>query len=109
MRAFDILLVLLGLATLFILVRWLLRRHVQAAHQISRSLAIFLWALGFIACGSIVVMVIQVVIIVHFPTVAQLISASDSELPTWILFGIVAVLGVSGLVMGCRGRLPGTK
>jgi uncharacterized membrane protein YqjE len=109
MRAFDILLVLLGLVTLFILVRWLLRRHTQAAHQISRSVAIFLWALGFIFCASMVVMLIQVVIIVHFPRFAELISASDSELPTWILFGIVAMSGVSGLVIGCRGRLPGTK
>jgi hypothetical protein len=108
MSAFTVLF-LLGVVTVFILVRWLLGRHPKTAHHISRSVAIFLWAFGFIVAASVLVVLIQGVIIAHFPTIAQLIAASDSDFPTWILFGIVAASGISGLVMGLRGRLPGTS
>ena len=109
MSTFAISLSVLGVVVLFILVRWLLRRHQRTAHFISRFSAIILWSLVFMIGSWLALVLIQGVIIVHFRTVAELLAGIDSYSFGWILFGIILASGLLGFIFGCLGRLPGTR
>jgi hypothetical protein len=107
MSSFDLLLCVLGVVALFILVRWLLRRHPRIAHFIFRFTAIILWSLAFTIGSWVALVLIQGVIIAHFQTLAALLTGVDSL--SWILLCIMLVSGLSGFIFGCLGKLPGTK
>ena len=77
------------------------------AHFIFRFSAIILWSLGFMAGAWVALILIQGVIVVHFRTIASLLASVDSL--SWILLDILLASGLSGFILGCLGRLPGTR
>jgi len=108
MSTFAFLLVGLALVTLFVLLHWLLRRHVSIAHFIFRFFISVLWSFAFIIGCWVILVVAQLVIKAHFPSVAAMLTDLGS-LWVWILLGAEAVAGLLGMILGLLGRLPGTK
>jgi len=75
--------------------------------KFSKLIISIFWSLAFMAGFYVIYFSLCAMFAAHFPAIAT--STAFGDVLGWIMLGVELMLGLLGLILGLRGKLPGTR